>query len=128
MKNWEKYEKEIRANFMRFGINKYGQIVDCRDIRCFECGFEDNCGEDQINWLYSDYEEPKPMLTKEESILLNSLEYPEGMDIYRNQEGEVYLGTYAIAVGLKKDMFSFIAPGLRYAVPELKELEIEEGE
>lgn len=130
MKNWEKYEKEIKANFMRFGINKYGEMVDCRDIRCFECEFGDDCTEHQIDWLYSDYEEPKPKpkLTKGEFIFLNSLEHPEGLIIRRNLEGDVYLGTYIISVGLRKEMFSFIAPGQEYTVSELKELEIEEGE
>ena len=51
-----------------------------------------------------------------------------GMTIRRDAEGELCLSTYVISVGLKKHMFSFIPPGQKYEVTELKELEVEEGE
>lgn len=132
MKNWEKYETEItELGLEAFALNKSGEIVDCAVINCGNCRFyrsEEKCGIVSAKWLYEEYKEPKPKLTKKDFILLNSLEYPMDLMVRRNGEGEVYLGTHFIGVGLKKDMFSFILPGQAYEVMELKELEIEEGE
>ena len=129
MKNWEKYETEItELGLEAFALNKSGEIVDCAVIDCDNCRFyrsEGKCGIVSAKWLYEEYKEPKPKLTKEDFILLNSLEYPMGMTIRRDAEGELYLSTYVISVGLKKHMFSFIPPGQEYEVTELKELEVE---
>lgn len=131
MKNWEKYKEDIeKIGTLLFGLRKDGSIDGCHKIDCSDCQFfsGSGCRKNTISWLYEEYEEPKPKLTKEEFILLNSLQYPMDLMIRRNGEGDVYLGTHFIGVGLKKDMFSFILPGQGYEVMELKELEIEEGE
>ena len=132
MKNWEKYETEIKElGLGAFALDKSGEIVDCAVIDCDNCRFyrsEGKCGMVSAKWAYEEYEEPKPKLTKEEFILLNSLQYPMGMTIRRSAEGDVYLSTYVISVGLKKDMFPFILPGQEYEIMELKELEVKEGE
>ena len=130
MKNWEKYKEDIeKIGIMLFGLRKDGSIDNCYKINCSNCQFSGSeCRKNTISWLYEEYKEPKPKLTKEEFILLNSLEYPMGMTIRRDAEGELYLSTYVISVGLKKHMFSFIPPGQEYEVTELKELEVKEGE
>ena len=132
MKNWERYETEItELGLGAFALNKSGEIVDCAVIDCDNCRFyrsEGKCGIVSAKWAYEEYKEPKPKLTKEEFILLNSLQYPMDLMVRRNGEGDVYLGTHFIGVGLKKDMFSFIFPSQAYEVMELKELEVKEGE
>ena len=130
MKNWEKYGKEIQElQTTIFGINKDGRIFPCHFLICKECEFKSmNCDYERTSWLYAEYEKPKPKLTKEDFILLNALEHPVDMTIRRYEDGELYLNTYVIHVGLKKHMFSFILPGQEYSVIELKELKVKEGE
>lgn len=130
MKNWEKYEKEIQdLRTITFGLKEDGRIFPCHAIECRECEFKStNCDYERTSWLYAEYEEPKPKLTKEDFVLLNALKHPVDMTIRRYEDGELYLNIYIIHVGLKKHMFSFIPPGSECEVVELKKLKVQETE
>lgn len=66
MKNWEKYEKEIKElGIDNFAVTETGEVKPCNDIGCHECIFSDtddvseySCSKVQINWLYEEYKEP----------------------------------------------------------------------
>lgn len=66
MKNWEKYEKEIKElGIDNFAVTETGEVKECNDTRCHECKFSDtddvseySCSKVQINWLYEEYKEP----------------------------------------------------------------------
>lgn len=63
MKNWEKYEEEIKAiGIDDFAITEDGEVNECLSMNCSECEFQRlrrKCNESRINWLYKEYEEPK---------------------------------------------------------------------
>lgn len=58
MKNWEKYEKEIRSIVSKNGslAVKNNKPVSCRDIKCSECIAKSisNCEKKIFDWLYED--------------------------------------------------------------------------
>lgn len=58
MKNWEKYEKEIRSIISKNGslAVKDGKPAPCRDIKCSECiGMKmSNCEGKIFDWLYTE--------------------------------------------------------------------------
>lgn len=74
MKNFEKWEKEIREitdNKKTFGLYE-GVPVPCSDIKCSTCDFtgkeyayDFSCIKAKYAWLFSEYVE-KPKLTKQE--------------------------------------------------------------
>ena len=92
MKNWEKYEKEIREFGLTFAVLKgSNEVVGCSiksPFGCEECLFyEDNsCGKGRSKWLYSDYKEPV-VLTEDERKLCELL--GKGW-IARDRDGIVY--------------------------------------
>ena len=60
MKNWEKYEKEIKAlGINNFSVSKDGEVDECVNKRCSECRFgeEGKCFENIVDWLYEDAED-----------------------------------------------------------------------
>lgn len=67
MKNWEKYEKEIKAlGINSFAMTKDGRAVECANdiLSCDSCAFGRNeiirsCYRKKIEWLYEEYKEPK---------------------------------------------------------------------
>lgn len=63
MKNWEKYEKEIKEIGFSFAVLKHSnEIADCEIDSLFSCEeclfYEDNysCEKERIKWLYSECE------------------------------------------------------------------------
>lgn len=73
MKNYEKYEKEIKRIFYdaKDIAFKNGNIVICEEIECEECEFNvagEPCKLTRFEWMISDYVEPPehPTLTPEE--------------------------------------------------------------
>lgn len=92
MKNWKKYEKEIKEFGLAFAVLKgSNEVVGCsikNPFGCEECLFyEDNsCGKGKSKWLYSDYKEPV-VLTDDEQKLCELLS--EGW-IARDENGDVY--------------------------------------
>ena len=74
MKNWEKYEGEIKKIGLTFAVLKSsGEVVDCTFgfPSCEECLFGESnysCEKDRAKWSYSDYKEPV-VLTEDERKL-----------------------------------------------------------
>lgn len=58
MKNIEKYEKELRKYGTNFALTKWGSIVNCKDVSCQNCTFDDGCVIKRMNWLLEEHEEP----------------------------------------------------------------------
>ncbi len=58
MKNWDKYEKEIRGIISKNGslAVKDGKPASCKDIKCSECiGMKiSNCEGKIFDWLYTE--------------------------------------------------------------------------
>ena len=134
MKNWEKYKETLMHTGTMFGVeDDSGEPYYCDDINCGACIFDkDNlwhdkrlCGYSRMDWLYSDYEEPKPKLTKEERVFLDAITYPDYL-IRREEEGHLFLSGYGFNILLKPEMFSFINYEKVWRIKELKELEVEE--
>lgn len=63
MKNWEKYEEEIKAiGIDDFAITEDGKVNECLLMNCSECEFQRlkrKCNENRVIWLYKEYEEPE---------------------------------------------------------------------
>lgn len=72
MKNWEYWEKELRAigNFDFAVVN--GMVKSCSGTCCDDCKFGNscNCNDGRLTWLYSDKE---PTLTQEEKTFVDML-------------------------------------------------------
>lgn len=65
MKNWEKYEKEIKEfGIYNIAVTETGEVKSCDDMQCSECKFsipvitQHSCYERMTNWLYEEYKEP----------------------------------------------------------------------
>ena len=130
MKNWEKYEKKIRAlRTIRFGVTAKGEVNYCSETGCRKCIFEmrseDNCcSERALEWLYSEYKEPKLKLTKEEKAFVDAIVCSD-YHIRRNIDG-LFLYGYIVSIGIKPEMFPFIDSEKDWSIEELKALEVEE--
>lgn len=65
MKNWEKYEKEIKEiGITRIAFDKrFNEIVDCNNLSCEFCKFSNtndaSCRMKNTEWLYEDFCEHK---------------------------------------------------------------------
>lgn len=135
MKNWEKYEEELKSvGTTSFGITDYDKkVLNCDDMYCSGCIFnKDNlwgdsrlCGYDKMRWLFKDYEEPQPKLTKKEKAFVDAISN-SALQIRRNREGELYLDIGIASVSLNPDMFPFIDCGWFRSISDLKKLEVEE--
>lgn len=93
MKNWEKYEEEIKELGLNFAVLKHSnKVVDCAiesPPSCEECLFyagNYSCDKEKVNWLYSEYKEPV-VLTDDERKLCELL---EGGWIARDANGNLY--------------------------------------
>ena len=128
MKNWERYESEIKElGLGEFAVKLSGEASTCANTRCCECmfrGAKGLCRTAVVNWLYKDYEELRPRLTKEEKIFVDAIVHP-GYNIRRNGDG-LFLYGCIVSIQLKSEMFSFIDSGKSWTIGELKELEVEE--
>lgn len=82
MKNWEKYEEEIKAiGIDDFAITEDGEVNECLSMNCSECEFQRlkrKCNESRVIWLYKEYEEPEIDWSK----------VPVDTPIYVKREGE----------------------------------------
>lgn len=58
MKNWEKYEKEIKAlGIGNLAVDKNGKIGDCGEMECEKCiGYKNGCDNAFTEWLYQEAE------------------------------------------------------------------------
>ena len=152
MKNWEKYEEELKSvGTTSFGITHYDKkVLNCDDMHCSGCIFnKDNlwgdsrlCGYDKMIWLFKDYEEPQPKLTKKEKAFLDGI---TSVFIYivRDLDDKLALftvepykindatwGSWGSCILLNSDMFSFItwSDENPWTIKELKNLEVEDEE
>ena len=82
MKNFEKYEKEIKKADYNFAFDyKNKKVLSCMKMNCDECIFYDNCsGDTKINWLFQEYN-PKTQLTIKEIEELLKDKYPNGIEV-----------------------------------------------
>ena len=82
MKNFNKYESELKKYEYNFGVSKEGKPIPCTKNNrcnnadcCQNCIFGANphltCFQDKMDWLYFEYE-PQLKLTKEESTFLRT--------------------------------------------------------
>ena len=76
MKNWEKFEKEIRVIGLTNIAVVNGRVIHCDDVEKCNCcelsAYKDNCLAELINWLYSEADKPK--VTKRARKLLGLVE------------------------------------------------------
>lgn len=58
MKNWEKYEKEIKKiGVGNMAIDKNGKIGHCVAMDCRKCiGYKNGCDRTITEWLYQEVE------------------------------------------------------------------------
>lgn len=132
MKNWEKYEKEIKE----LGLNDFAierntnKVYKCGGIGCGECKFYrrgEPCGQKVARWLYEDYEELHPTLTKEEKDFVEAFVYTDYY-ITRDAKEELWLNGEIIQLKLRKELFPFITweSGKAWSIAKLQELEVKE--
>lgn len=151
MRNWEKYEEELKSvGTTSFGITHYDKkVLNCDDMRCSGCIFnKDNlwgeprlCGYDKMRWLFKDYEEPQPKLTKKEKAFLDGItsaiyiardSYDKlflfTREPYKSTSSTVWVLSEGSCITLNSDMFSFITwdDENPWTLSELKNLEVEE--
>lgn len=90
MTNFEKYKDEIlllakNNRGFAFHMNK---ITDCKLSGCKNCIFTGTCIANRIKWLYEEYQEPAPKLTKAEK---GFCEVVKDGYIARDKNGDLYL-------------------------------------
>ena len=59
MKNWEKYEEEIKAVDYNLAVVN-GKATRCRDTACSDCKFDHDgkdCDAKRMKWLYEEADE-----------------------------------------------------------------------
>ena len=88
MKNWERYESEIRRlNTLAFSKNK-NTFGYCENTVCDNCDFETDetadCRQEKINWLY---EEVEPILTKRERAFCEMFCFADAKWLARHENG-----------------------------------------
>lgn len=141
MKNWEKYEEELKDVGLSFAVTRSG-IERCADVRCHDCVLGHmgggNCDIDRLNWLYKDYIAPKPKLTIKERAIVESIismayiarDEDGTLCIYNSKVGKDETSWYSEgkAMVIDAELFPFITweSGRFWSIKELKELEVEE--
>ena len=141
MTNFEKYKDEIlplakNNRGFAFHMNK---ITDCKLSGCKNCIFTGACIANRIKWLYEEYQEPTPKLTRAERGFCEVMQ--EGW-IARDENGSISyhadLPQYAISykhwrsdldiVEIPKKCFNFITweSGKVWSIEELLKLEVED--
>lgn len=144
MKNWEKYEEKVKEVDYKFGVVG-DEIKGCDAINCKDCIFRSGiqCNPGRIKWLYSDYEEPKPKLTKEERAVVKAFSSAMSAARYhiaRSEDGTLCIYnisparreydwyTYSSVPTLNPNLFPFITweSGKAWSIGELMELEAKE--
>ena len=141
MKNWEKYEKEIKELGLGFTITESGEVDKCANINCAKCKFyeiEGSCRMTVIRWLYEDYEEPNLKLTIAERIIVQAF-YENNYYIARDKNGLLWIYDFKPVqynsewgssddrmLRLDGKLFPFITweSGKSWSIEELIELEV----
>lgn len=86
MKNWEKYEKQIKGNGLtHIAVTKNGKMKMCNK-ECDDCIFNNNenthCSDSFLDWLYEEYKGTMPTLTKDDKIVCEALSLYAGSETY----------------------------------------------
>ena len=139
MKNFEKFESELKKYEYNFGVSKEGKPIPCAKNNrcnnadcCQNCIFGTNpnltCFQYKMDWLYCEYDEPQPKLTKAEDEFLRAIEDKDS-EIARNGDGKLYLFIGGSAIELQNKLFPFITweGGKVWSIEELKGLEVEDS-
>lgn len=87
MKNFEKYEEEIKKENYEIAVNKYTKELMTCGSNCRECLFNIECCNNKlwltrIKWLYEEYN-PKAQLTIKEIEELLKDKYPNGIEVIK---------------------------------------------
>lgn len=83
MKNFEKYEEEIKKYKYNFKVYK-NEVLEC-DCDCNTCDFykeTESCCIYLVEWLYEEYN-PKAKLTIKEIEELLKDKYPNGIEVVK---------------------------------------------
>lgn len=142
MTNFEKYKDEILeiSKNGTIAVNKQKNMpVHCSTTPCSECIFRsDTCTSQLINWLYEEYQEPVPKLTKAEKGFCEIIK--DGY-IARDKNGDLYLynnppyvtetdwrANYGHCTRLCSKFFPFITweSNRNWSIEDLLKLEVEE--
>lgn len=146
MTNFEKYKDEILkiSKNGTIAVNKQKNMpVHCSTTPCSECIFRsDTCTSQLINWLYEEYQEPAPKLTKKERAFCEIL----GTDYYivRDKAGRLLITSlepftdgekwmimgplFESFIKIDQNFFPFITwePAKAWSIEDLLKLEVEE--
>lgn len=95
MTNFEKYKEEIEKlkNKYSFTLDLDRNVVNCNDIPCCNCKFQDivTCKNNRINWLFDEYKEK---LDDKEKTLVENVGIAKGVHyryIARDKDGTLTL-------------------------------------
>ena len=132
MTNFEKWKDEI----LRLGRDGQdgiaclnGKPIPCVTIDdCCNCDFnKDSCDGKFLLWLYEEYTEPKPKLTKRERAFCEAFAFPHNEKIRRTICGNLTLDVHNQSYHLDNTWFKFIKAGATsWRVEDLLKLEVEE--
>lgn len=142
MKNWEKYEMGVNLFGWDFGVTKKGEMNNCIKMECEDCILNENdiCSKRRIEWLYKEYEEPKPKLTIDEKVIVQSF-CENNYYIARDKDGLLWIYDFKpvqhnsewgsaddSVLSLNDKLFQFITweSGKSWSIAELIELEVKE--
>lgn len=140
MTNFEKYKDEILkiSKNGTIAVNKQKNMpVHCSTTSCSECILRsDTCTSQLINWLYEEYQEPAPKLTKKERVFCEIVRHGY---ITRDKDGSLCVYDSFPAqrtlnwvedrwVNIDSDTFQFITweSGKAWSIESLLRLEVEE--
>lgn len=145
MTNFEKYKDEILeiSRTQAIAINKRRNAPEkCSYSVCSECLLHEGtyCNQRAIfQWLYSEYQEPAPKLTKTEKGFCEVIEVLKDGYIARDKNGELYLynnppyvtetdwrANYGHCTRLCSKFFPFITweSGKAWSIEDLLKLEV----
>ena len=134
MTNFEKWKDEILkiANTNSALSLVEGKLAYCDNTICVDCEFcnDKDCGAETIKWLYSEYTEPKPKLTKRErafcEAVCDMVDVVRRFYIGRTSVGNLYIGLDGYPkFSLDNSAFKFIKFDESWFVCDLLKLEVE---
>lgn len=140
MTNFEKYKDEILeiSKTGTIAVNKQKNMpVHCSTTPCSECILHsDTCTSQLINWLYEEYQEPAPKLTKKERAFCEIVRHgyiardkDESLCVYDSFPAQRTLNWVEDRwVNIDSDTFQFITweSGKAWSIESLLKLEVEE--
>lgn len=114
MLNFEKYENELRKYGTNFALTKCGSIVDCKNVPCGNCTFDDGCVIKRMNWLLEEYKES--VLTDEAKSYLKLILEPSKCTIIQKLvDGEETPRKYKLLCSTDSGYIAILyKPGTKY--------------